>query len=74
METHKLRRHWDHNPLLLHTPKSMKAAQRKAILELMRDLTEYAKENPSCYVKGLLLDSLGRKGSVSVEIENIPEK
>jgi hypothetical protein len=52
----------------------MKAAQRKAIFELMRDLTEYAKENPSCRVKGLHLDPLGRKGSVGVEMENIPQE
>jgi|11BtaG_2_1085332.scaffolds.fasta_scaffold30329_2 hypothetical protein len=74
METHKLQRNWDHFPRSQATPNSMKDAQRKAIFELMRDLTEYAKENPLCRVKGLRFDPIGPEGSVGVEMEHIPQK
>jgi hypothetical protein len=50
----------------------MRAAQRKALFELLRDVTEYAKGNPSCRVKNLRFDPVGEWGAIGVEMENIP--
>jgi len=73
MKLHKIQRNWDHFPTRdIATEDSMRAAQRKALFELLRDVTEYAKKNPSCRIKNLRFDPLGEWGAIGVEMENIP--
>lgn len=71
----KIQRNWElYEDYAGITAEDMFAAQRKAMFELLRDVTLYAKSHPNCHVKNIRFDPISMFGSVGVEMIDLPNE